>query len=386
MTKISIFLYTILLGILILIGCGDADDGEARADGDLSTEIGNWNAGDAETANAIDNGYKEGESAETDPAYPSGSYEEDDFEVCETVTANLEQVATRVMILLDRSESMDDDNKWELALSAIDSMVTEFDERIAFGLDVFSASAGSDRWSRRDTTMCDVGDSAVLDVESNNGNEILGALNTFSPGQATPLLLAMTNYSDPQYSPQFMASKGDSYLVIISDGMDTCGSDGSFDRGGGASAEQLSEMAAQINRESKVKTIVIGFGEGADPEQLDAIAQSGGAQFTEHFDAGDGDELTAALDSIAEAVVVSCQFEIGQIDESELNLDLVNVFFDDTAIPRDIDCERNAGWTWTGSDRRTIKFCQAACDQIKANDANDFRLEIACSADDVLVI
>jgi hypothetical protein len=388
MTKRFAVLYAIVIGPLVVGGCGGADDDETHTGETLSIDTGNWVTPYEEIVNPYDDTYEESEFDKTGPLedLQRSSDSEESFEICESVTASLKQVATRVMILLDRSESMNDDDKWELAGSAIDSMVTEFDKKIAFGLDVFSVNGESSRRYSRDSAMCDVGDSAVLDVAMDNGSAILEALSSFRPGNATPLLLAMMNYRDVDYAPQFMDSKGNSYLVIISDGMDTCGDNGQFDREGGASAAQLSEVASQLNEDSGIKTIVIGFGEGADPDQLDAIARAGGTQFTEHFDASDGDELTEALGSIAEAVVVSCRFEIGEVDKSELNLDLVNVFFDDEAIPRDVDCSRNTGWTWTDSNRTTIEFCQEACNQIKANEVDNFQLEIACSADDLIII
>lgn len=388
MTKRFLILYAIAMRSLIIAGCGGSQDGETYADETPSTDSDNWAAANGEATNPYTDTYNESEPTQTGLVedWQSSSDSGESFDICQSVTTSLEQVATRVMILLDRSESMNDNNKWEIALSAIDPMVTEFDNRIAFGLDLFSVNANDRHRSSRDSAMCDVGDGAVLDVSLNNGSEILEALSGFRPGNATPLLLAMMNYDDSDYAPEFMNSKGNSYLVIISDGMDTCGDDGQFNRDAGASAQQLAEIAAQLNSESNIHTIVIGFGEGADPDQLNAIARAGGTEFTEYFDASDGDELTEALGSIAEAVVVSCRFEIGEVDSNALNLDLVNIFFDDHAIPRDIDCSRNTGWTWTDSSRTTIEFCQAACDQIKANEVDDFQLEIACSADDVLII
>lgn len=386
-------LYYISANLLIFVGCSSDDSDKNQRD------TGNYPNIDASTDSVVgfdsskgvtkvDGGIssdinREASGMNSDNDDDSG----EDFKVCETYTAELEKVASRVTILLDKSQSMSEDNKWNLALNAINSIVSEFDEKIAFGFDAFSRNTdliGS--LFRRNSTMCDVGDQVVLDVSMESGDRILRTLRTYRPGDATPLQLAMMNYSDPQYAPIFMNQKGKSYLVIISDGIDTCGATGEFDENGGATAGELAQVAEKLYEDSGIYTVVIGFGEGADPEQLNAIADAGGTEFTEYFDASNGDELTDALNTIAKAVSVSCQFQIGQTDENEVNLDLVNVFLDEVPVPRDDGCEKDTGWTWTNSERTTIEFCDAACDRVKANEVDNFSVEIACNVSDVIII
>jgi hypothetical protein len=173
--------------------------------------------------------------------------------------------------------------------------------------------------------------------------------------------------------------------------MDTCGTEGDFDPDEGASAAELAEETKKIRETMGIKTIVIGFGEGAEPEQLDAIAAVGGTVFTEHFDAADGDQLSAALKTIAKTVAVSCQFQVGDIDRSDLNMDLVNISvsgttIDSEAIPRDDDCAQKTGWTWTDEEKTTIKFCEAACNRLESGDIDQVLMEFACSAEDVIIL
>ena len=106
-----------------------------------------------------------------------------------------------------------------------------------FGFDLFSV--GTD-----DTTTvepggpggdggssCEVAESVLLDVELGNGVEILNIIGQYGPSNATPLLLTMANYTIDGYAPIFQNGEAKSYLVIISDGKDSCGLDGVFDGG-----------------------------------------------------------------------------------------------------------------------------------------------------------
>jgi hypothetical protein len=334
----------------------------------------------------LDEGQVEGDkNDDEETGTNSNGNDNTDFLVCETFSTGLESIATRVVILEDRSLSMNNNNKWQLAKDAIQAMVTKFDNEIAFGLDLFSINGGALALNPV-AGMCRVGQSVLLDVDLSNADKILQILNNRTPGNATPLLLAMQNFTNREYAPTFMDGLAQSYLVIISDGMDTCGANGVFNEAAGASAQQLATVAENLRKNQGVKTIVIGFGEGADPEQLDAIAAVGGTRFKEHFNAADGEELAKALQTIAQTVVVSCEFNLGDIDRSELNLDLVNVSFDGALIPRDDDCAKGTGWKWMDKQKTAIQFCEKACKKLESESVDEVKLQIACSVEDVHVV
>ena len=361
MERQFLFLFAILLILPLKLGCDGSEDDEK-----------------------LDEGTK-GENGDEETGTNSKGNDDSDFLVCETFSTGLESIATRVVILEDRSLSMNNNNKWQLAKDAIQSMVTKFEREIAFGLDLFSVNAGTPAFNPI-AGMCRVGQSVLLDVDLSNANRILQILNNHSPGNATPLLLAIQNFTKPEYAPTFMDGLAQSYLVIISDGMDTCGANGVFNEAAGANAQQLATVAENLKNNQGVKTIVIGFGEGADPEQLDAIAAAGGTRFKEHFNAADGEELAKALQTIAQTVVVSCEFNLGDIDRSQLNLDLVNVSFDGVAVPRDDDCAKGTGWTWMDNEKTSIQFCNKACKKLESESVDEVKLQIACSAEDVNVV
>ncbi|MBN2802393.1 MAG: hypothetical protein JXR91_04800 [Deltaproteobacteria bacterium] len=339
---------------------------------DLTSDTGSG-TGDTDTNNGDGNGNGTGDSS-SDSTGGNGS----DFQVCATATTDMTRIATRVMLLEDKSKSMEKSDKWNLAMAAIEGMVTEFDNDIAFGLDLLPA-AGNE--------MCGINSNVVEDVAVGNADTILGTLEQTGPENATPLYLNMSSYLNSDYAPIFLDGKGESYLVIISDGMDTCGAEGVFEQNGYASTSaDLEAVTTQLLTDYGIKTIVIGFGDGADPDQLDAIAAAGGTAWDKYIPAGDGDALSTALKDIAQTVVVSCKFEIGTFDAEDVNLDLVNVLFDGTPVPRDDDCAQNTGWSWIDDSRTAIQFCDKACATLEKETVNSIDVQIACSSDDVSVV
>ncbi|MBN2525049.1 MAG: VWA domain-containing protein [Deltaproteobacteria bacterium] len=308
------------------------------------------------------------------------------FEACETLSSQIDRVFTRVMLLEDKSSSMMDNNKWDTAKQAIDAMVTAYENDIEFGLDLFPR--GTSLEDVGDENVCSVGDVVIHDVSLNNASTINDELENTMLSISTPLLLAMLNYTNSDYAPAFLDGSSSSYLVIISDGTDSCGG------GPGVpgelstypSAEQLAEVTTELRDQHGIKTIVIGFGEGADPEQLNAIAAAGGTDFVQYLQADNGEELTDALSQIVEKVVVSCEFEVGGFDNPDVNYDLVMVKFDGEQIPRDDNCKTGKGWRWTNDAHTTIEFCEDACGTLESGDVEGVKVELACNVEQVIVV
>jgi hypothetical protein len=284
------------------------------------------------------------------------------------------------MVAQDRSGSMDENNKWGQAYSAIEQMVEAYQDRIAFGIDLFNIG------SVMSTNSCEVGASAVEDVSLNNASAVLKILNDHIPGGATPIYLELQSFANPAFAPTFLDGKSESWLILVTDGMDTCGTNGEYDGGNGATADQLSEVTAELLRASGVKTAVIGFGTGADPDQLNAIAKAGGTPFDEYFNAKDGDALAAALDTVAQSVLPGCTYDIGEQDTEAVNLDYVNIRINGEFIGRDDGCAKGQGWSWTNESRTSIELCDEACDTLAVNPASEIKGEIACNPEDVVIV
>ncbi|MCK9523741.1 MAG: VWA domain-containing protein [Proteobacteria bacterium] len=315
------------------------------------------------------------------------------FQVCGEVTQDLIRIPSRAMLLLDRSSSMrkidtnstSGKSKWEIAIDAITDMVATFEGDIIFGLDMFS-HAFDPRGGIK--TECWFGEQALIDVDETSREEIIDLLAQSSPYISTPLYLGMANYTKPNYAPVFQDREAASYLIVISDGKDTCGTEPTDVMiKGDTSLEDLSALSAQLLNEHDIKTIVIGFGSEADPAQLNAVAIEGGTKYTEFIDAIDADALDVALREIVQSMSVSCLFQLGELtDPDSINLDWVNVTFDGTPVPRDDGCQAQQGWTWANADRTAIQFCSQACQTLESGSVDQINVQMACSEEDVIII
>ncbi len=353
------------------------DTGIVIEDTGTGTEIG----GDTDS-----NTSPEGDAGDMDGGVGDGGEDTGvwvDAGICEELDLYFERRPVQVMILEDRSGSMGPDYplddgsvKWEIAVTALSDLLTSYDTEIRFGLDVFTA--------RDATDWCTIGTAVVSDVAPENASNIIDILGTITPSQGTPLLLALQNFTDPLYAPNLVDETMESYLVIVSDGQDTCGSAGVFDTNGYLVSDELAAVTAQLLSEYGIRTYVIGFGNGVDPDQLNAISAAGGTGRDTYYDAADSAELNAVLNDIGESVVVTCTFDIGEYDEEDYNLDYVTITFDDEKIPRDDDCANGTGWTWTDNTRTGIQFCDAACEAMAS--IEEVSVTIACSLDDVPII
>ncbi len=353
----------------------DADsDMDGGADGDA----------DSDTGGPVDTDPDAGADADADGGTDGDTDSDQDTgpEVCETLSLALESVPVRVMLLQDRSGSMNDEvdgtPKWDLAEVAVDNMVTTWAEYIDFGIDFFPAP---------DIDLeCSPTTAVVADCAPDSADAIVNLMQIDAPaerGGRTPLYLAMENYLNSAHAPIFTDDQLESYLVVVSDGRDNCDAPG--DRGG-HSPDEFAELTQRIVAETGIKIFVIGFGGEADPDELNAIAENGGTAFTTFFDATDGQALEDALDAIGESVHVSCTYDIGEFDPDEVDLDLVNVYFDDTPVPLDSGCAKGQGWSWTDDSRTALEFCKESCDALESNEVSDLSIELACTVNEVVVL
>jgi hypothetical protein len=208
-----------------------------------------------------------------------------------------------IMILQDVSRSMGQGTptKWEHIQSALLGLLDTFGftNRVQLGFDVFP--------NRPD---CAADDPLVIDSAAGNGQSIFDLLPLVALGDSTPLLMAMKNFLDASYAPVFTDKAHPSYLIVVSDGKDTCGDAPGHLPGDelGAGAAQLGTLARALLEDTQIFTVAIGFGDEADPEQLDAIAQNGGTDFDQYLEVHDRLALESVLHELV-AYTIDCQFD-----------------------------------------------------------------------------
>ncbi len=378
MTKIARWMIPVLF-VMHLAACATSGDNApftastdpGEGDSSLSTET--TSSGDSETS--TDTG---GEAVDTDPYLDTNT--EDD--VCADWNVALDNRPANVMLLEDVSASMVQDenlaeipppNKWSFARDAITALVTANEDEINFGLDIFSNAPFDD-------DVCSVRNGVLVDTAPANSEQIIAAMDQISPKGKTPLYLAMNRFNDDAHAPLFMSEAGRQFLVIVSDGKDTCDPDGPDETGreDGASAFQLEDLTVALREDSGISTIVIGFGSGIDAKQLNAIAAQGGTDFTSYLVAQDAASLQAAFDEIAWAVI-GCEYDLGEYDPQGVDLDKVNFLFDDKKVEQDKGCKVDKiGWTWANDDKTAISFCTDACNMLKNHEVDDISAVIGC--------
>lgn len=329
-----------------------------------------------------DNGTDSGPDADTDSDTDTDSDSDGDTNqnydsdpICDEWNIGLTKVAARLMILQDISGSMvEDENyqpqipptKWDQAESALTSLLSNDSLNLDFGFNTFPSN---------DT--CRVRNRVISDTIPDNGDALITRLDTIFPEGGTPLYLAMKRYTNVNYAERFLSPDAASYLLVVSDGADTCGLDGRYDENDGATPNQLATLTGQLLDDFGVKTFVIGFGKGTNAAQLNAIASAGGTGLTSYIDAKDGAELEAELFNIASSVV-SCVYDLNEQTGNTVDMNKVNFYFDDAVVAMDPDCGKNTGWTWVGDTKTRVEFCQAACDQLQSGSVTNISATFGC--------
>ncbi|NOZ86860.1 MAG: VWA domain-containing protein [Deltaproteobacteria bacterium] len=172
--------------------------------------------------------------------------------------------AANALIVLDRSFSMNAEiegkTKLNIAKDAIKFMVTQFDGQIIFGLMVYPGD-----------NSC--GDGIMIAEMPAKASDIEAALDAIDARGQTPIPQAMQAARDYfiSYLPTDPVPRA-SYVILLTDGKSNCGGENPSIPSDPVPAVQ----ALRNTNGNDIKTYVIGFGDGVDPQQLTAIANAGG--------------------------------------------------------------------------------------------------------------
>ena len=302
--------------------------------------------------------------------YPDAS---DGSEICDEQDFSIDIIPVRLMILQDLSGSMMGE-KWTAAQGALTTLLNNWPGiEIEFGYDIFPDGSQGDSggW------WCGTVNPVQIDTAINNQADIIAHQNTVDPDLGyglTPLWCGMNNFNTPTYAPLFTDPNVASYLLVVSDGQDSCGV--TCPHGGGSVTEGELRSVTQALLVNGIQTVVIGFGTGVDPDQLNAIAQEGGTPWTTYFTASDQASLATAFDQIATSVI-GCTYDIDE-PSAEANPDEVNFYFDDVVVAYDASCLGGEGWTWVDATHTQVEFCDQACSDLKAGNISEISAKFGC--------
>jgi von Willebrand factor type A domain len=275
---------------------------------------------------------------------------------CEGVAFQAEPVTPNVLILLDRSQSMDEpigaQTKWQIAGAAIAQILADFGARVRFGLSMYASV------SNPGSNACNAGQIDV-DVADGTGSAIQAAIaateaETNTPiGAALAALLGYSGLADPARP---------NYVLLLTDGEENCG-------GNGVAA--VTSLRAQT---PEVKTFVVGFGGQIDQDALNAMADAGGtaqAGALRYYQADNAQALGDAFESII-GTVLSCNYELSEVPA---DIDSLFVYFDQNPVDR--DTTRTDGWDHDAASN-VITFYGPSCDALEAGSVTNLVIVYGC--------
>jgi hypothetical protein len=320
-------------------------------------------------------------------------------EGCASETHSGKQIPVDLMLLVDRSGSMDETGKWDSVTGALASFVQSPGAvGIGVGLNFFPppGQAGPPLTCSNDADCgafgpcesllggfgyCDgEGPECEKDTYKNpfpitplpeGAGPIINYLQSVGPDGGTPTLPALTGVIES--TAPFAAAHPDHavFIVLATDGAPSgCGA--------GNTVEGVAAIAAQAASASpSLRTFVIGV--GGDLDSLNAVAAAGGttkATFVSGTDATAA-EFLAALDAIRGTT--ACRFALpvptgGQApDYAKVNLELAVEGGGSSTVPSVANaaaCGTTAGWYYDNPAAPSqIVLCEATCTALGMIDA-----------------
>lgn len=285
--------------------------------------------------------------------------------MCGAQEAKVDPVPPNMLLVVDRSCSMTgavgNSTKWQIAVDAINKMTTAFAGQIRFGLTLFPDKVTPN--CQQDKIPIPVAPGNEMAIQTMMNAALLKGDPLYPNGPCvTNIQTGMQQAATME--PAFMDTQRDSYVVLITDGQETCGSD----------ATTTMVIKGLFDQMPSVPTFVIGFGSGVDPAQMDKFAVAGGVPASngthQYYDASDQASLDAALTTIAKSTL-SCSYVL---DSAPPNPNEIYVFFDNvTKVPRDI----MNGWEYDAGKNQVV-FYGPACDDLKNGVVKDLDIVFGC--------
>ena len=277
---------------------------------------------------------------------------------CGVQKFNLEHRPAELLLVLDRSGSMNDApqggliTKWNEATPALDEVIGMTEKQILWGLKLFPNG----------TQTCTSTDGIDVPLMLNNAATVTSAYKAAGPtGDGTPTSEAIKRaVAYLKANP----SQNNRYLVLATDGQPTCpdGIDGD------ASDEIAAVQAVKDAATAGLHTFVVGIATDAKAGAiLDNMAIAGlepRASTPRYYLASNKADLISAL-GIITGKIADCTFPLTMVPPSP---DDVAVKIGPTRVSK--DTTHSNGWDYTAGNA-AIQVYGAACDRVKAGAAGD---------------
>jgi uncharacterized protein YegL len=352
--RLSVLLIAALTGAIALVACGK-DEG-VPADPPLGTLDGGGTAGTGGMGGTA------GLDAAVfpppiNPQYDARTIGSEDAS-CFAKRINALANKPDILIVLDRSESMNIGQRWEPSKSAIKSITAQFQGLVDFGLALFPGAGD----------VCAAG-AVDVQIESNNATAIAGAIDATAPQGYTPVgatLEALAAVVGDR-TPQLDSAVKPAYVLLVTDGEPTCEIDGLLVTPSATSINRAN-VAVERLKAQNVPTYVIGYSVANAAGVMDGLAQRGG---TEHYYPVENEaQLVEQFKKITSGLA-TCEY---QLDEVPSHPSRVKVVIDDVQIYLNDTAER--GFVLDG---KTIKLQSAACQSIRDGAQHEIDVTVECA-------
>jgi hypothetical protein len=263
-----------------------------------------------------------------------------------------------VMMIVDSSGSMQEVNaasntpKWDELKSAVTTLLTKYPGDVNWGLSVFPHPGGA---------SCDPG-SVDIPIGAGNSPKIidhLAPMTLATIGGSTPTGATLTAV---QQSGGLSDKAHNNYVLLMTDGIPTCGQDGKV------------TPVIDALYQAGVRTYVVGIGDGtkSDPKQLNDWATAGHtaiAGATRYYQTNNVIQLTTAFDSILSGIA-SCTYQLATPPQDPA---LLISYIDGIAVSIDA----TNGVTYDAGSN-SLQFNGASCDKLKAGGATKVDVIYGC--------
>jgi len=250
----------------------------------------------------------------------NNTFESDANVTCVATMPMATNVPPDILIVLDRSGSMNEDltgmscgnagcgatSKWTVTTTALASYLPTVEATVNLGLKLFASGSNS----------CNVSNMAEIGPRANNAAAINTLLMTTRPGSSTPTTAAVTNAAAYLKT---LTDVNPKFILLVTDGIPTCGkamcAAGVNTGGDNAQCDDANAIAAvKAVHDMGISTFVLGVGTSASPGDatLSQMAMNGGYPRNAspaYYPIDKPDDLTAAFQAVT-GMVSKCFFSV----------------------------------------------------------------------------
>ena len=312
---------------------GVANPDQADGDNDLLGDLCDNCPGVANYDQANADGDMEGDACEPEPAGM----------ICHQQSSMFTVLEPNIVVLLDKSGSMNSGGKWTAAISGLNSIADSLATKVRFSVALFPGGG--------------CGASVVLPMGKYNAQQIKSSYASAAPnGVNTPTAAALDAIrtqnvaSDPNDPSDGLRAKA---VVLITDG----------DPNGCSSTVSSTSTAASRLNSAGIPVYVIGM-PGATTSALQQFAQAGGTAMP--YQASNTTQLTTAIEMIA-SQVIACSYTLNPPPPDPSK---VWVTFGNTPVPRD----PANGFSLSNGNVLTLNG--QSCQNLRSSDPNSTMLSI----------